>query len=334
MAYTVLVTGGAGYVGSHAVVELLDRGMEVVVFDNLAQGHVEAVPPAATLIIGDLADRRAVAEVFGRHRIDAVMHFAAYSLVGESMQKPFRYLRDNVVNALNVIEAAVEHGVSRFVLSSTCALFGHPNRIPINEEVRIDPGSPYGESKFLIERALTWADRVHGLRSACLRYFNAAGAHPVVPIGEDHAPETHLIPIALEVALGRRPYIEIYGDDYPTADGTCIRDYVHVCDLADAHARVLNTLDQASCRYNIGIGHGYSVREVLAAVRRVTGAPVPERIAPRRPGDPPVLIAASDRIKRDLGWQPRFTQIDEIVGSAWAWRRRHPAGYASQAAAE
>ncbi len=241
MTHTVLVTGGAGYVGSHAVVELLDRGMDVVVLDNLIQGHREAVPAGATLIVADLADRTAVDRVFASYPIDAVMHFAAYSLVGESMQKPFRYLRDNVVNALNLIEAAVEHGVRRLVLSSTCALFGHPDRIPIDEDVRIDPGSPYGESKFLIERILSWADRVHGLRSACLRYFNAAGAHPVVPIGEDHAPETHLIPIALEVALGRRPYIDIYGDDYPTADGTCIRDYVHVCDLADAHVRVLKS---------------------------------------------------------------------------------------------
>ncbi|MFO1152311.1 MAG: UDP-glucose 4-epimerase GalE [Rhodospirillales bacterium] len=333
MAYTVLVTGGAGYVGSHAVVELLDRGREVVVFDNLIQGHPEAVPPGATLVIGDLADRGAIAEVFGRHHIDAIMHFAAYSLVGESMQKPFRYLRDNVVNALNLIETAVEYNVDRLVLSSTCALFGHPDRTPIDEDVRIDPGSPYGESKFLIERILHWADRVHGLRSACLRYFNAAGAHPVVPIGEDHAPETHLIPIALDVALGRRSHIDIYGDDYPTPDGTCIRDYVHVCDLADAHVRVLDALDRGSCRYNIGIGHGYSVREVVASVRRVTGTPVPERIAPRRPGDPPILIAASERIKRELGWQPRFTGIDEIVASAWAWRCHHPDGYASRAAA-
>lgn len=334
MNQTLLVTGGAGYVGSHVVAELVARGHRVVVFDNLVQGHREAVPPEATLVVADLANKDAVRDVFRRYRFDGILHFAANSLVGQSMQLPFLYLEDNVTNALNLIQAAVDNDVRRFVLSSTCALFGDPDRVPIDEDVRIAPGSPYGESKYLIERILHWADRVHGLRSACLRYFNAAGAHPQVPIGEDHAPETHLIPITLEVALGLRRQVEIYGNDYDTPDGTCVRDYIHVCDLADAHIRVLDVLDGGSRHYNVGIGQGYSVREVIESVRRVTGAPVPAVTGPRRPGDPPVLVAASDRIRRELGWQPRFIDIDDIVRTAWNWRKANPYGYRMPAAAE
>jgi len=334
MSQTLLVTGGAGYVGSHVVVELLARGHRVIVLDNLSQGHREAVPQAAKLVVGDLADKPTVAALFRAHRFDAILHFAANSLVGDSMRRPLLYVGDNVVNALNLIEAAIEHGVRKLVLSSTCAIFGNPSRVPIDESVDKVPVNPYGESKLTIERILHWADKAHGLRSACLRYFNAAGAHPTAEIGEDHSPETHLIPIALEVALGRRPHIEIFGTDYQTSDGTCIRDYIHVCDLADAHVRVLDALDHGSRHYNVGIGRGYSVREVIAAVRRVTGAAVPERIGPRRAGDPPVLVAAPDLIRRELGWTPRYTDLDEIVATAWAWRRSRPNGYGAALAAE
>ena len=327
MSRSYLVTGGAGYIGSHVVVDLLARGHRVVVFDNLQQGHREAVHADAELVTGDLADGGALRALFRRHAFDGILHFAANSLVGESMQQPLLYVGDNVSNALNLIRVAIDHDVRRFVLSSTCAIFGLPSRVPIDEEVEQNPANPYGESKLIIERILRWADEVHGFRSACLRYFNAAGAHPEVPIGEDHAPETHLIPIALQAVQGQRPHVEIFGTDYDTPDGTCIRDYIHVCDLSDAHVRVLDALEQRSCRYNVGIGRGYSVREVLDAVRRVTGHPLPAKIGPRRPGDPPALVAAADRIRGELGWQPRFTSLDDIVGTAWAWRAAHPNGY-------
>ena len=334
MGQSLLVTGGAGYVGSHVVAALVAGGHDVVVFDNLQQGHAQAVVDGATLVVGDLADRAAVKALFRDHRFAAVLHFAANSLVGESMKLPFKYVGDNVVNALNLIEAAVDHGVRKFVLSSTCAIFGKPERVPIDEAVTIDPGSPYGESKFMIERILHWADEVHGMKSAALRYFNAAGAHPDLPIGEDHHPETHLIPIALEAVLGLRTHVEIYGTDYPTTDGTCVRDYVHVCDLADAHVRVLDALETRSVRYNVGVGYGYSVREVLDAVRRVTGAEFPIRLGPRRPGDPPVLVADSALIRAELGWTPKFASLEAIVATAWQWRRRNPRGFATAAAAE
>jgi UDP-glucose 4-epimerase len=331
---TLLVSGGAGYVGSHAVVDLLSRGHKVIVFDNLCQGHRESVPKEAIFVRGELGKPADIAPVFKAHRIDAIMHFAAHALVGESMTKPLRYVGENVVNALNLIEAAVENKVRKFVLSSTCAIFGTPERVPIDEDVPKAPVNPYGEGKLMVERILHWMDQAHGLRSACLRYFNASGAHPTADIGEDHSPETHLIPIALDVALGKRPQIDVYGTDYPTPDGTCVRDYIHVCDLADAHVRVLDALDERSRRYNVGIGRGYSVREVLASVRRVTGAAVPERVAPRRAGDPPALVAAPDLIRRELGWQPRYTEIDAIVGTAWKWRRAHPNGYGAAKAAD
>ena len=334
MGQSLLVTGGAGYVGSHVVAALVAGGHDVVVFDNLQQGHAQAVVDGARLFVGDLADRAAVKALFRDRRFGAVLHFAANSLVGESMKLPFKYVGDNVVNALNLIEAAVDHGVRKFVLSSTCAIFGKPERVPIDEAVTIDPGSPYGESKFMIERILHWADEVHGMKSAALRYFNAAGAHPDLPIGEDHHTETHLIPIALEAVLGLRTHVEIYGTDYPTTDGTCVRDYVHVCDLADAHVRVLDALETRSVRYNVGVGYGYSVREVLDAVRRVTGAEFPIRLGPRRPGDPPVLVADSALIRAELGWTPKFASLEAIVATAWQWRRRNPRGFATAAAAE
>lgn len=323
-----LLTGGAGYVGSHCVLALVERGDDVVVLDNLRTGHRAAVPAGASFIEADLNDRARLAEIFSGPRFDAVLHFAALSLVGESMRMPMRYIADNVGQAMNLAEAAVAAGCLRFVLSSTAALFGEPERIPIDETATIAPGSAYGESKYMIERALDWAHRVHGLRFAALRYFNAAGADPAGRVGEDHDPETHLIPLTIDAALGLRPPLTIFGDDYPTPDGTCIRDYVHVTDLAAAHLAVLDRLEaQEVCRYNIGNGAGHSVRQVIAAVERVGGRTVPHSIGPRRAGDPPVLVAASEALRSETGWQPRHAVLDDIVRTAWAWRVAHPRGY-------
>jgi UDP-glucose 4-epimerase len=322
-----LVTGGAGYVGSHVVLALRDRGDAVVVLDSLAQGHRAAVPEGVRLVQADLADRAAVAGAFAAQRVDAVIHMAALSLVGDSMREPLRYCADNLANTLRLAEAALAAGCNRFVLSSTAALFGTPSRVPIDETAIEAPASPYGESKLMAERGLAWADRVHGLHFAALRYFNAAGADPAGRAGEDHTPETHLIPLAIDAALGRRPPLTVFGDDYPTPDGTCIRDYVHVTDLADAHLRVLERLEHGSVRYNLGNGAGHSVREVLAAVERIAGRPVPHTVGPRRAGDPPVLVAAAERLKAETGWQPRHAALDAIVASAFAWRLAHPRGY-------
>jgi UDP-glucose 4-epimerase len=327
MAGRYLVTGGAGYVGSHVVKALVDRGDEVVVVDDLRQGHRAAVPPAVELVQADLADRRRVAEVFAGWRFDAVLHFAALSLVGESMRDPLRYCIDNLSNSLIVADAAVKAGCHRFVLSSTAALFGFPKRIPIDEAADVAPVSAYGESKLMVERGLDWADQVHGLRSASLRYFNAAGADPSGTIGEDHDPETHLIPLAIGAAMGTRPPLTVFGTDYPTPDGTCIRDYVHVTDLADAHLRALTRLERGSCRFNIGNGTGYSVKQVMDSVERISGRPVPHSLGPRRPGDPAVLVASSARLREETGWSPRFGELDDIVRTAWAWHSTHPKGY-------
>jgi len=321
-----LVTGGAGFVGSHAVLALLDRGHAAVVLDNLSQGHRAAVPAAARLIVGDLADVALVESVLADGPWDAVLHFAALSLVGESMREPFRYLLENAVTGIRLIEACTRHGVGRFVLSSTANLFGTAGDGPIQESSPIDPGSPYGESKLMIERALRWADECSGLKSACLRYFNAAGADPHGRAGEDHDPETHLIPLVLDAAMGRRPEIAVFGTDYPTPDGTCVRDYIHVADLADAHLRALDALGTGSVTYNVGTGRGHSVMEVIRAVERVTGCRVPFRPGQRRPGDPAVLVAASERLQQ-AGWTPRFTDLDDIVRTAWHWRQAHPCGY-------
>ncbi len=322
-----LVTGGAGFVGSHVALALLERGDEVVVFDNLRQGHRAALPADVELVERDLADAETLDTILGAGPWDGVLHFAALSLVGESMQLPFRYLLENGVNGIRLIEACVRHRVPRFVLSSTANLFGAPETVPIAEHARLDPGSPYGESKWMIERALLWADRVHGLRSACLRYFNAAGADPEGRIGEDHRPETHLIPLAIDAALRRRPALEVFGTDYPTHDGTCIRDYVHVADLADAHLRALERLSDGSVTYNLGNGAGYSVLEVIQAVETVCGRTVPHVFGPRRAGDPAILVASSARIRREAGWRPRFDRLDDIVRTAYAWRETHPHGY-------
>ncbi len=324
----IFVSGGAGYIGAITSAELIAAGHQVVVFDNFYQGHAAAVPPEATLIQGDLADINAVRAAFAAHPdIDGIMHFASYTLVGESMEQPLRYLRDNVVSAGNLLEVAVAAGVRRFILSSTANLFDEPEQMPIEADNKIVPGSPYGESKFFIERMLHWFERIYGLKYACLRYFNASGDTP--ERGEDHDPETHLIPLILQVALGQRPHITVFGNDYPTPDGTCIRDYIHVVDLAQAHILAMEALDRiGSRRYNLGNGNGFSVLQVIEAARKVTGHPIPHVIGPRRPGDPAVLIASSAAIRAELGWQPRYPAIETIVASAWEWHRTHPHGYA------
>lgn len=321
----ILLTGGAGYIGSIVSEQLIERGHHVVVFDNFYQGHRTAVHPEAELVQGDLCDRSALRQVFSTHPVDAVMHFASYTLVGESMQKPFMYVGDNVTNGLNLLQEMLAHDVRRFILSSTANLFDRPAKIPIAEDERIVPGSPYGESKYLLERILAWLDRTAGLHYAALRYFNAAGASP--RFGEDHDPETHLIPLVLKVALGKLPEIKIFGDDYPTPDGTCVRDYIHVIDLAEAHILALEALDQGSRMYNLGNGQGFSVREVVETARRVTGRPIPEVKIERRPGDPATLIASADKIRSELGWQPKYPDLESIVRTAWEWHLNHPNGY-------
>jgi UDP-glucose 4-epimerase len=327
MAQRFLVTGGAGYVGSHLVAALLDRGDDVVVLDSLRTGHRAAVLPGARLVELDLADVSGVDAVLADGPWEAVFHFASLSLVGESMRLPFRYLAENGVNAIRLIESCVHHGVGRFVLSSTANLFGTPETMPIPETARIDPGSPYGESKWMIERALLWAGRVHGLHSACLRYFNAAGADAAARLGEDHEPETHLIPLVIDAALGRRPPVEVFGTDYPTPDGTCIRDYVHVTDLADAHLLALAKLVDGNVTWNLGNGAGHSVLAVIRSVEHVAARKVPHRLGARRPGDPAVLVAGAEAAL-GAGWRPKFAALDDIVRTALAWREAHPDGYA------
>jgi UDP-glucose 4-epimerase len=326
---SILVTGGAGYIGSIVTEELIERGEEVVVFDNLSYGHRAAVHPAARFVTGDLADRGALEALFERHDIDAVMHFASYTLVGESMEHPFMYLGDNVTNGLRLLHEAVNHSVRRFILSSTANLFDEPERIPIDEDEAIVPGSPYGESKRILERVLHWLDQIYGFRYAALRYFNAAGASPNGERGEDHDPETHLIPLTLQVALDQRDKIVIFGDDYPTRDGTPVRDYIHVVDLAQAHILALEALDRGSRTYNLGNGLGFTVKEVIETCRQVTGHPIPSEVGNRRPGDPPTLIAGSERIRKELGWEPQYPDLQTIVAHAWQWHRTHPHGYAS-----
>lgn len=322
----VLVTGGAGYIGSVVTWELAEQGEEVVVLDNLQQGHEAAVHPRATFVQADLADRARLKEIFATHRPEAVMHFASHTLVGESMEKPFLYLGENVRNGLNLFETAVDHGTQRFILSSTANLFDEPERVPISEEEHIRPGSPYGESKYILERILHWLDVTKGVKHAAFRYFNACGATPT--LGEDHSPETHLIPLVLQVALGQREKIFIFGDDYETPDGTCVRDYVHVLDLADAHIRALRALSDGQSRtYNLGIGQGFSVREIIEAAREITGHPIPAEVSARRPGDPAILIAGNEKVRRELGWEPRFTDLHAIIESAWQWHKAHPQGY-------
>jgi UDP-glucose 4-epimerase len=325
----VLVTGGAGYIGSHVVDSLVERGYEVVVFDNLGAGHRGALHPQATFIEGDLLSTNAIRDALERYPVEGIFHFASHIQVGESMRHPFKYLRENIDAMTNLLEAAVEHNVMRFILSSTANLFDQPQRIPISEDEPLIPGSVYGETKLYAEHALGWMDRIYGLKYCCLRYFNACGAHPNGHIGEDHRPETHLIPLVLQVALGQREKVQIFGTDYPTPDGTCIRDYIHVLDLASAHILALEALGEGQSRtYNLGSGTGYSVLEVVEMARQVTGHPIPIEVSPRRAGDLAVLVADSQKIKRELGWQPQYDHLRRIIETAWNWHRTHPAGYA------
>jgi UDP-glucose-4-epimerase GalE len=328
----VLVTGGAGYIGSHAVKALALRGERVVVYDDFSAGHRAAIPRAAAVVEGGIHDTARLGAALSAHGIDAVMHFAAWLSVGESVKDPAGYYRNNVNGALSVLEAMVSARVPCFVFSSTAAVFGNPLETPITESHPTQPINAYGETKLAIERALPHFERAYGLRSVALRYFNAAGADPEGELGEDHSPEIHVIPRAIDAALGRDSF-QIFGDDYPTADGTCLRDYIHVTDLASAHLLALDALRAGgpSTVYNLGNGRPTSVREVVQAVERVSGRPVPYRIGPRREGDPAVLYASSDRIKRELGWNPRYEDITVIVETAWKWRVGHPHGYEARA---
>lgn len=324
----VLVTGGAGYIGSVVVEELLRDGHAVTVVDDLRKGHAEAVAPGVRLVELDLREAGRVRALLREGGVDAVVHMAADSLVGESVQDPGKYYANNVACGLGLLDAMVAAGVRRLVFSSTAAVYGEPERQPIEETAATAPTSPYGETKLAFERALPWYERAHGVRAVSLRYFNAAGASE--RFGEDHEPETHLIPLVLRCAAGRVPHVTILGDDYPTRDGTCVRDYVHVIDLARAHVLALAGLERGGATYNLGCGGGgESVRAVIEAARRVTGAEIPVRVGPRRPGDPPVLVASSEKIRRDLGWTPT-RDLTAIVASAWSWLRRHPGGYSSR----
>jgi UDP-glucose 4-epimerase len=330
MPQRILVTGGAGFIGSVIAKQLVDRDDEVVVFDNLSNGREAAVPNGATLVTGDLSDRGELNRIFDDRPVDAVVHLAASIEAGESMKFPEKYFRNNTANTLTLLEAAIEHRVPRFVFSSTAALYGTPGRTPIEETDPLHPTNTYGESKLLVEHMLAWFHRIHKLRYACLRYFNAAGA--TIEQGEDHRPESHLIPLILQVAAGKRDHIAIFGTDYPTSDGTCVRDYIHVSDLASAHLLVLDALrDKDQLIYNLGTGRGFTVREVIDTVRKVTGHPIPAKEEPRRPGDPAVLVASSDKIKRELNWQPQYPNLEDIVRSAWTWFQSHPNGYVAPA---
>lgn len=317
----ILVTGGAGYIGSVVVEELLAQGGTAIVYDNLSKGHRESVAPGAEFIEGELLDSERLERVLAEHQIDAVMHMAADSLVGESFQNPAKYYASNVVGSLALLKAMRAAGVSRIVLSSTAAVYGEPEKQPISEGDATCPTNPYGETKLALERALHWSEKAYGLRYVSLRYFNAAGA--TARCGEQHDPETHLIPIVLQVASGQRKYLEIFGNDYPTRDGTCVRDYIHVSDLARAHVLALKLLGERSAIFNLGCGGGYTVLEVVEAARKVTRHAIPVRFGPRRAGDPAVLVASSEKIQRELGWKARQQDLQEIIESAWTWMRAH-----------
>jgi len=319
----ILVVGGAGYIGSVCAELLLDEGHTVSIFDNLSEGHRAALDPRAHFIEGDLQDRQSIETTLAKHKPDAVMHFAANALVGESMQNPSKYFRNNVANGLNLLDGMVAAGVPKIIFSSTCATFGPPERLPIDESTPQRPINPYGESKLAFEKILKWYDQIHGLKFVSLRYFNAAGAS--AKFGEDHRIETHLIPNVLKVALGEKPSVDVFGTDYETPDGTCIRDYIHIVDLARAHILALGA--SKSDFYNLGTGGGASVREVIGSCRKVTGRKIPVVEKPRRPGDPPRLIASSEKIKRELGWEPQFESLDAILESAWKWHQKFPRGY-------
>ena len=319
----ILVGGGAGYIGSVCAELLLDQGHGVTIFDNLSEGHRRALDPRAEFVEGDLVDRQSIEKTLVKQQPDAVMHFAANALVGESMQNPSKYFRNNIANGLNLLDAMISAGVAKIIFSSTCAIFGPPERVPIDETMTPRPINPYGESKLAFEKILRWYCEIHGLKFVSLRYFNAAGAS--AKFGEDHRVETHLIPNVLKVALGQKPNVEIFGTDYETPDGTCIRDYIHIVDLARAHILALNAT--RSDFYNLGTGGGASVRDVINSCRKITGRNIGIVEKPRRPGDPPRLIASSEKIKRELGWQPQFQSLDAIIESAWKWHQKFPRGY-------
>jgi UDP-glucose 4-epimerase len=319
----ILVVGGAGYIGSVCAELLLNEGHDVAIFDNLTEGHRAAIEPRAIFIEGDLSDRAAIGAALSKVHPDAVMHFAANALVGESMENPSKYFRNNVGHGLNLLDAMVEARVARLVFSSTCAIFGPPDRLPIDETLPARPINPYGESKLAFEKILKWYDQIHGLKFVSLRYFNAAGASE--KFGEDHRVETHLIPNVLQVALGQKPEVAIFGTDYETPDGTCIRDYIHILDLACAHILALGS--EKSDFYNLGTGGGSSVREVINTAGIVTGRKIKVVEKPRRAGDPPRLIASSEKINRELGWKPQFQSLDTIIESAWKWHQKFPTGY-------
>ncbi len=319
----IFLTGGAGYIGSITTECLLDEGHDVVVFDNLEQGHREAVDPRALLIEGDLRDRDAVRKAMMSAKPDAVMHFAAYALVGESMDDPMKYFRNNVAGGVHLVEAMLAADVKKIIFSSTCATYGYPDRVPMTEDLPQRPVNPYGESKLMFEKILTWAQERKGIQPVFLRYFNACGATD--QYGEDHDPETHLIPLVLFVAQGKRDKVKIFGDDYDTPDGTCIRDYIHIVDLAQAH--ILAVTGDHVGPFNLGNGSGYSVKQVIDVAREVTGHPVPAEIAPRRPGDPDRLVASSEKAYEVLGWKPRYPDLKDIIAHAWSWHQSHPDGY-------
>ncbi|WP_302815636.1 UDP-glucose 4-epimerase GalE [Selenomonas flueggei] len=325
----ILVCGGAGYIGSHAVHALVEKGEQVVIVDNLQTGHRGALNPAATFYEGDIRDASVLDKIFTENKIEAVIHFAANSLVGESVEKPLLYFNNNVYGMQVLLEAMVRHGIDKIVFSSTAAVYGEPKRVPIHEDDETHPTNPYGETKLTMEKMMKWVSRANGVRYVSLRYFNAAGALPDGSIGEDHATETHLIPLILQVPLGKRDHITVFGEDYPTPDGTCLRDYIHVVDLADAHVRALDYLRQGgeSNIFNLGNGQGFSVKEMIAAAQKATGRSIKVEIGARRAGDPAQLIASSEKARTVLGWNPQFTDVEQVISTAWTWHEKHPNGY-------
>jgi UDP-glucose 4-epimerase len=325
----VFVCGGAGYIGSHAVHALIGKGEQVVIADNLQTGHRGALHPQARFYEGDIRDAALLDQIFSENEIDAVIHFAANSLVGESMEKPLLYFNNNVYGMQVLLEAMVRHGIDKIVFSSTAAVYGEPKRVPIREEDETNPTNTYGETKLTMEKMMKWVSRANGIRYVSLRYFNAAGALPDGSIGEDHAAETHLIPLILQVPNGKRDHITVFGNDYPTPDGTCLRDYIHVVDLADAHVRALSYLRKggASDVFNLGNGQGFSVREIIAAAEKATGRAIKAEIGARRAGDPAQLVASSEKARAVLGWNPVYTDVEQVIGTAWKWHESHPNGY-------
>lgn len=326
---TILVLGGAGYIGSHTVYELIDNGEDVVIIDNLLTGHKEAIHPKARFYKGDIRDREFLDDVFKKEKIDAVIHFAACSLVGESMEKPLKYYDNNLCGTKILLDSMVANGIDKIVFSSTAATYGEPEKVPILETDRTEPTNTYGETKLSMEKMFKWVGKAHGLRYVSLRYFNACGAHISGQIGEDHNPESHLIPLILQVPNGKREYISIFGNDYDTKDGTCVRDYIHVTDLAQAHILAVKYLQSGneSNIFNLGNGVGFTVKEVIDTARKVTSHPIPAKITPRRAGDPAQLIASSEKAKEILGWKPEHNSLEEIISTAWNWHKNHPNGF-------